>query len=161
MSLFGSTIAGVVLALHLFTGAVQAADTPPADANRELEAQGQRVAQELRCLVCQNQTIADSNAELARDLRREVRQMLARGSSEKEVREFMVARYGDFVLYRPPVKATTVALWAGPFLLLFVGLWMARRILLSRRRAAAAGTLSSAEQDRLRALVSSEEPGSR
>lgn len=77
-----------------------------------------RLAEELRCLVCQNQTIADSNAPLAVDLRNQVREMLAAGRSEREVVVYMVERYGDFVLYRPPVKGTTLLLWIGPVLLM-------------------------------------------
>jgi cytochrome c-type biogenesis protein CcmH len=80
------------------------------------------VAEQLRCLVCQNQSIADSHAQLALDLKREARQQLAQGRSEQEVIDFMVQRYGDFVLYRPPFKAVTWALWLGPFLLLAIGL---------------------------------------
>src|SRR3990172_7097456 len=76
------------------------------------------LAQELRCLVCQNQTLADSNAPLAVDLRNQIREQLASGKSERDVKEYMVARYGDFVLYRPPFNAATALLWAGPFLLL-------------------------------------------
>ena len=150
----------VVLGLSLALGFAQGAEAVSADssANPELEAQVQRIAQELRCLVCQNQTIADSNAELAQDLRREVRRLLASGASEDEVREFMVARYGDFVLYRPPVKGTTMALWAGPFLLLVVGLWVAHRIILARRRSVQSAPLSADEQARLRALVGNREP---
>jgi len=162
MSFSGRSLAALAIALQLVAAAAFAADTAPsAESNPELDAQVQRVAQELRCLVCQNQTIADSNAELAQDLRREVRRMLVQGSSEQEVREFMVQRYGDFVLYRPPVKATTVALWAGPFVLLLLGLWIARRVLASRRRSTAAGTLSREEQERLRALVGGGEPDAR
>jgi len=91
------------------------------------------LAHELRCLVCQNQTLADSNAPLAVDLRNQIREQLSQGASEREVLDFMVARYGDFVLYRPPLKASTLALWIGPFVLLLAGallLW--RRI--ARRR---------------------------
>src|SRR5258706_7076450 len=83
-----------------------------------LEKRVRDVAHELRCLVCQNQTLADSNAELAVDLRNSIREQLERGASERDVLDFMVARYGDFVLYRPPLKASTIALWAGPFVLL-------------------------------------------
>jgi len=82
----------------------------------------QRLSAELRCLVCQNQTIADSQAELAMQLKREVRQQLARGASDQQVRDFMVQRYGDFVLYRPPLNDATVWLWGGPLLLLALGL---------------------------------------
>jgi len=76
---------------------------------------------ELRCLVCQNQTIADSDAPLAQDLRKEIFDMMATGSSDEEIKEFMVARYGDFVLYRPPVQSNTLVLWLGPFVLFLVG----------------------------------------
>jgi cytochrome c-type biogenesis protein CcmH len=91
------------------------------------------VASELRCLVCQNQTLADSNAELAVDLRASIREQLGRGASEREVVDFMVARYGDFVLYRPPLKASTVLLWAGPFLFLGLGIFILLRRLLRKR----------------------------
>ncbi len=87
-----------------------------------VEARLKALAEELRCLVCQNQTIADSNASLALDLRNEIREQVAQGKSDDEIRAYMVERYGDFVLYRPPWKATTVLLWAGPFALLAVGL---------------------------------------
>src|SRR3954462_6220222 len=82
------------------------------------------LAHELRCLVCQNQTLADSNAPLAVDLRNQVREQLKAGKSERDVVDFLVARYGDFVLYRPPLKATTVLLWTGPFVLLAFGLFL-------------------------------------
>jgi len=80
-----------------------------------------RLINELRCLVCQNQNLADSNAELAQDLRKEVYQMIQKGQSSDEIVDFMVARYGDFVLYRPPFKTETLVLWLGPFLILFLG----------------------------------------
>jgi cytochrome c-type biogenesis protein CcmH len=86
-----------------------------------LEKRTTALADELRCLVCQNQTLADSNAPLAVDLRNQIREQLAKGASEREVVDFMVARYGDFVLYRPPFKASTFLLWTGPFLLLVLG----------------------------------------
>jgi len=92
------------------------------------------LAHELRCLVCQNQTLADSNAPLAVDLRREIRSQLAAGASEQDVIDFMVARYGDFVLYRPPFKATTVFLWMGPFLFLIAGTWLLLRRVKRQQR---------------------------
>ena len=92
-----------------------------AQENPELERRVMALSAELRCLVCQNQTLADSNAPLAVDLRGQIREQLGRGSSERDVIEFMTARYGDFVLYRPPLKASTILLWAGPFLLLAGG----------------------------------------
>ena len=81
-----------------------------------------RLTEELRCLVCQNQNIADSNAELAQDLRREIRGMIKDGKSDKEIIDFMVTRYGDFVLYRPPVQGNTLLLWGGPIVLLILGI---------------------------------------
>jgi cytochrome c-type biogenesis protein CcmH len=108
------------------------------------------LADELRCLVCQNQTLADSNAPLAVDLRNQIREQLAKGASEREVRDFMVARYGDFVLYKPPFKASTAALWVGPFLLLGIGIWVLRR--LTRRRVAVP-QLSEAERSRAAKLL--------
>lgn len=89
----------------------------------------QKLSEELRCLVCQNQTIADSNAELAQDLRREVRTMIKDGKTDQEIVDFMVTRYGDFVLYRPPVKGITLLLWAGPIALLLIGLFALQRYL--------------------------------
>ena len=116
-----------------------------------LEKRVMGLAHELRCLVCQNQTLADSNAPLAVDLRKQIREQLARGASESEVRDFMVARYGDFVLYRPPLKASTYALWGGPFLLLLAGAWLLwRRV--TRRRAPPA-PLSEAERARAARLL--------
>ena len=118
----------VRFALILFCGLAMAQE--PATMNREDQALEKRVldiAAELRCLVCQNQTLADSNAPLALDLRDEVRQQLKNGKSERDVVDFMVARYGDFVRYRPPLKASTVLLWTGPFLLLAFGLFLLLR----------------------------------
>lgn len=96
--------------------------------------------QELRCLVCQNQSIADSDAELAQDLRAQVRQMIEAGKSDTQIRHYMTERYGDFVLYRPPFKPQTWLLWTGPFLMLAVGLLLAWRIGRGRRVSAATET---------------------
>ena len=117
----------------------------------DLEKRTAALAEELRCLVCQNQTLADSNAPLAVDLRNQIREQLAGGASEREVREFMVARYGDFVLYRPPLKATTLALWLGPFVLLVAGLALLMRRL--RRPRSPEPALSSAERERAAKLL--------
>lgn len=113
-----------------FAGAKEAV---PAAADPALEARMMNIATELRCLVCQNQTIADSHADLAVDLRRQVREMLQRGDSDQQILAYMTARYGDFVLYRPPVKATTALLWYGPAILLVGGLFVL--VLVLRRRA--------------------------
>lgn len=117
----------------------------------EMEKRVTALATELRCLVCQNQTLADSNAPLAVDLRNQIREQLKSGKSERDVMEYMVARYGDFVLYRPPLKATTIALWAGPFVFLVLGAW----ILLVRlpRRRAPERELSAAERARAAKLL--------
>ena len=118
--------------------------------NTEVDKRVTALAHELRCLVCQNQTLADSNAPLAVDLRNQIREQLAAGASEREVVDFMVARYGDFVLYRPPFKATTLALWIGPFVFLLAGAWLLRRLL---RRRAPAPELSEADRARAAKLL--------
>ena len=93
-----------------------------ADANSSIDARTMALAGELRCLVCQNQSLADSHAPLALDLRQQIHQQLAQGRSEQQVVDFMVQRYGDFVLYEPPLNASTALLWFGPLLLLAAGL---------------------------------------
>jgi cytochrome c-type biogenesis protein CcmH len=98
-------------------------EAKPVGTDPALEKRVQALTGELRCLVCQNQTIADSHADLAIDLKNQVREKLAQGMSDKQVVDYMVERYGDFVLYRPPVKSTTWLLWFGPFLLLALGLF--------------------------------------
>jgi cytochrome c-type biogenesis protein CcmH len=130
------------LAVGLLMGTVQLAAAgagPPAADDPALEARMLAVASELRCLVCQNQTIADSHSGLAEDLRREVREQLRRGASDDDVRSYMTARYGDFVLYRPPLKASTLLLWVGPALLFVLavgalGLTLRRRARLDPAR---------------------------
>jgi len=117
----------------------------------DLDKRTAALADELRCLVCQNQTLAESNAPLAVDLRKEMREQLAKGASEREVREFMVARYGDFVLYKPPFKASTAALWLGPFALLLAGIvLLVRRV---RRPREPEPALSAAERERAAKLL--------
>lgn len=113
---------------------------------------------ELRCLVCQNQNLADSNATLAADLRQLTYDMILDGKSDEEIIEFMVARYGDFVLYRPPFKLTTLMLWIGPLLLLVLGIWLLLRQL--RRRSASPvenDALSADERARLERLLRDDE----
>ena len=116
-----------------------------------LERRVTNLAHELRCLVCQNQTLADSNAPLAVDLRNQIREQLAAGRSERDVVDFMVARYGDFVLYRPPLKASTVLLWVGPFAFLVIGFYLLARFL--RRRHIPEPQLSEAERARAAKLL--------
>jgi cytochrome c-type biogenesis protein CcmH len=114
-----------------------AKEAAPAAADPVLEARMQAIAVELRCLVCQNQTIADSHADLAVDLRNQVREMLRQGKSDREIIDYMTARYGDFVLYRPPVKGTTMLLWFGPAVLLVGGVGILWLVLRRRSRRAA------------------------
>jgi cytochrome c-type biogenesis protein CcmH len=114
-------------------GPARAAEAVPVSEDPALELRVQRLANELRCLVCQNQTIADSNAELAVDLRNQVREQLRQGKSEEEILSYMVQRYGDFVRYRPPVKMQTLVLWIGPFLLLAGGVFALMRYLRRRQ----------------------------
>ena len=120
-----------LLALCL-AAAVDAADPPLTAAEPELEARMLRISAELRCLVCQNETIAASHAELAVDLRKQIRDMLRQGQSEQQIIDYMTARYGDFVLYRPPVRGSTFLLWFGPTVLMVGGL--ATLALVLRRR---------------------------
>lgn len=129
-------------------------ENDPVSARREHE-----LASQLRCLVCQNQTIADSNAELAQDLRRQVREQIAEGRTDREIIEFMTARYGDFVLYQPPFKATTVLLWLGPGLLLLTGALVAVRVVRARRALADEAPLSEAERERAEQLLRGRSPG--
>lgn len=143
----------------LLAGGVAAAQTAvPMAEDPVLEAEVMRIADELRCLVCQNETIAASNADLAVDLRRQIRSQLRDGRSEREILDYMVARYGDFVLYRPPVKPTTWLLWGGPFVLLVAMAWWMRQTLRRRRQEAAAASapLSDEERRRARVLLGSE-----
>lgn len=126
---------------------------PLAD-NPLVEARLKTLAVELRCLVCQNQTLADSHAPLAEDLRREVREMIAKDMSDKEIIDFLVQRYGDFVLYRPPWKASTTLLWLGPFLLLIAGATGLVFALRRRQKKLADVTLSEEEHNRVAQLLS-------
>ncbi len=98
-----------------------AKEARPMQNDAVVEVQVQRLSEQLRCLVCQNQTLADSHADLAQDLKQEIREMAAKGMSDQVIIDYLVARYGDFVRYRPPLKSTTLLLWLGPFALLFAG----------------------------------------
>jgi cytochrome c-type biogenesis protein CcmH len=129
------------------------ADAVPTDKDGVAAARAVRLGEKLRCLVCQNQTIEDSNAELAQDLRRQIREQIAAGKADAEIVDYMVARYGDFVLYQPPVKATTVLLWAGPALLLLIGFAGLVRIVRTRRAAPDAAPLSAEEHQRAARLL--------
>jgi len=143
----------LVLAL-LVSPMVMAKEAAPMSTDPVLEKKVNKIASELRCLVCQNQTIADSHAELAVDLKNQVREMVKAGQSQKQINEYMVKRYGDFVLYRPAFKPTTMLLWAGPFLLLLIGLTVL--VINLRKRMTMVKddeVLSSEENERLKSLL--------
>jgi cytochrome c-type biogenesis protein CcmH len=136
-----------VLALGaLLATAAHAIDSGPAFDDPELQQRYDTLVNELRCLVCQNNSIADSNAMLASDLRREVRELIAQGKTDAEIRSYMTDRYGDFVLYRPPVAPRTWLLWAAPALLLFGGI-AAASVVIARRARAARNDPSTLDQD--------------
>ncbi|MBI3915981.1 MAG: cytochrome c-type biogenesis protein CcmH [Betaproteobacteria bacterium] len=141
----------LLLAVMLVAPAA-AGEAAPAAEDPALEKRVIELAAELRCLVCQNQSLADSNAGLAVDLRNQIRERMREGQSESQIVDFMVARYGDFVLYRPPVKATTALLWFGPILLVVVGL-VVLFVRLRRRRAAAEPELSAVDHERAARLL--------
>lgn len=111
------------------------------------------IAGELRCLVCQNESLAASRADLAQDLRREIREQIGQGKSDKEILDFMVGRYGDFVRYRPPLKGTTMLLWFGPFLLLVAGVIGLVLYLRRRGKHIVEARLSAEEQKKAEALL--------
>jgi cytochrome c-type biogenesis protein CcmH len=142
---------------------VQIAASAPASALRreaapladdpKLEARLVDISQELRCLVCQNESLASSHAELADDLRREVRDLIRQGKTDQEVKDFLVARYGDFVLYRPEVKPLTWVLWFGPFLLLLVAAVLMGVYLRQRRQQVQPAPLSDADRARAQKIL--------
>ena len=136
-----------------FTLQCLAKEAEPLQANAAVEAQVQRLATQLRCLVCQNQTLADSHAELAQDLLQEVRVMAAKGMSDQAIIDYLVARYGDFVRYKPPLNKTTSLLGLGPFALLFLG-GIGLIVMLRRRQAMQAELpLTAAETRQINELL--------
>ena len=143
-------LAALIAALPVEPAAAK--EAAPAAADPALEKRVMTLAEELRCLVCQNQTLAESNAPLAEDLRNQLREQMRAGKSDRQVVDFLVDRYGDFVLYRPPLKATTFLLWFGPFLLLAAGFAvLLRRV--RRRRAAGEPVIDDADRKRAAELL--------
>ena len=143
-------VAALLLALHgfAFGQAAEVAKPDPA-----VEARLKALAEELRCLVCQNQTIADSNAPLALDLRNQIRDQVRQGRSDDQIRSYMVDRYGEFVLYRPPLTAATVLLWVGPFALLAIAVGVYLFMVRRRRPATADAPMSSDKRAQIAALL--------
>lgn len=147
---------GLVGLSALAGGPARAADPAEMLKDPKLEARAENLGKELRCLVCQSESIEDSNADLAKDLRIIVREQIQGGKSDAEVKKFVVDRYGDYVLLRPPFKATTLVLWLGPFVLFVLGLgavWAFYRRRGATQNPAAPAPLSEAEKRRLDALL--------
>ena len=132
-----------------------AKDAQPTGDDPAVEQRLHKLSQELRCLVCQNETLADSRADLAEDLRREIREQIKAGKSDKEIIEFLTARYGQFILYRPRVTPTTYLLWFGPFVLLLGGLFLLFNYIKQRRDSVPEMPLSADERRRAEELLAS------
>jgi len=122
----------------------------------EIEQRMRALTEQLRCLVCQNETLADSQADLAEDLRRQIREQMKAGKSDQEIIGFLTQRYGDFVLYKPPVKSTTYLLWFGPFVLLLMGLAVLYRYLKRRRELIHDKPLTADERNRAEDILRSQ-----
>ncbi|MEI7611422.1 MAG: cytochrome c-type biogenesis protein [Betaproteobacteria bacterium] len=147
-----------LICLILAALSAQAKEAAPLAQNEATEKRLVAISSELRCLVCQNESLSASNAELAQDLRREIRTLINDNKSDSEIMDFMVSRYGDFVRYRPPLKATTVLLWFGP-LLFFVGALVALFIYLRRRNIAIKDApLSAEDQQQAERLLQRQDP---
>ena len=146
-----------LLLLALVLGAAGAKEAAPLADDPAVEQRMVAISEEMRCLVCQNESLSASRSELAQDLRRELRTLIKQGKTDAEIREFMVSRYGDFVLYRPQIKPTTYLLWAGPFILMIVAV-VVLLVYLRRRNRAVGETrqLSEEESRRANALLKEE-----
>lgn len=142
-----------VLAALCFIHPALAKEAAPLAEDPVVEKRMIEISEELRCLVCQNESLAGSQADLAKDLREEVRGLIKSGKSDEEVKDFLVSRYGDFVLYRPQVKPVTYALWAGPFILLLVGIVVLVTFLRKRGKQIDEAPLSEADRHRAEALL--------
>ncbi|MFZ4498198.1 MAG: cytochrome c-type biogenesis protein [Burkholderiales bacterium] len=159
-SLCRFTLAAILAAAALAPGLLSAEDgsraqtaadgapTSALPAGTDLE-RLRAIAADLRCLVCQNQSIADSHAGLAIDLRNQVIKLMGQGKTDNEIKQYMVDRYGEFVLYDPPFSASNAVLWLGPFLLALAGVWLARRAIAARALAPADAALSANEREAL------------
>lgn len=142
----------LLLCLTLSFTAIAVTKTDDSFGNKNTELRFRNLVKDIRCMVCQNQTLLDSKAPLAVDLRREILTMIDQGKSDKEITDFLVKRYGDFVLYNPPLKSSTMLLWFGPLLFLLIGL-VAVIVLVARRRNAVDETITAAERSKLDKLL--------
>ncbi len=154
-ALLRSVLTSACLAIALFApGALLSAqEARPVAEDPVLEKKVITLSNELRCLVCQNQTIADSNAELAVDLRNQVRKQLSEGKSDREILDYMVQRYGEFVLYRPPLSYKTILLWAGPFALLLIAMFILLQQIRLRHKRLATEEFDQTDLSRARKLL--------
>ena len=134
-------------------GFALARQAQPASADPALEERVMNLSRELRCLVCQNETLADSRADLAEDLRNQIREQMKAGKSDKQIVAYLTQRYGKFILYNPPVDPTTYLLWFGPFVLLLAGLFVLFRYLKQRRELITDQPLSGDERQRAETLL--------
>jgi cytochrome c-type biogenesis protein CcmH len=146
----------LILLLCLLPAFSYAGEAKDLAADPVLEKRMIGLAENLRCLVCQNESLASSHAELAEDLRREVREQMAQGKSDQEIMDYLVARYGDFVLYKPPVKSYTVLLWFGPFALLLIAVGVLVYQLRKRRQTVQESDLTPEAQQRAASLLNEE-----
>lgn len=147
----------IILLLCLLPTFSYAGEAKDLAADPVLEKRMIGLAENLRCLVCQNESLASSHAELAEDLRREVREQMSQGKNDQEIIDYLVARYGDFVLYKPPVKSYTVLLWFGPFALLLIGAGVLVYQLRKRRRTVQESELTPEAQQRAASLLNEED----
>ncbi len=151
----------ILLSLMLPVFSLAAKEAQPMSDDPVIEARMMKLAADMRCLVCQNQSLADSHSDFAADLRQEMREMMKQGKTDKEIVEYMVARFGDFVLFNPPLKTTTVLLWFGPFILLVVGGAALMISLKRRRQRTEKASLSAAEIARAERLLGDQAGGER
>ena len=155
--LMSRTFVSLILLFSVVTAASAQIRQPPSNdpVDPVVEQRLAKLSQELRCLVCQNETLADSRADLAEDLRREIREQIRAGKSDQEIIAFLTQRYGEFILYRPPVKPTTYLLWFGPFIFLLAGLAILFRYVRRRRDLITEQPLSTADHRRAQELLNS------
>jgi cytochrome c-type biogenesis protein CcmH len=146
-----------LMLLCLLGVSISAQEAKPLTDDPALEKRLLKLSQELRCLVCQNETLADSQAGLAQDLRAQIREQMKAGKTDKEIVTYLTDRYGQFVLYRPPVQPTTYLLWFGPFILLLGGLALLFRYLKQRREIIQESPLSAEQRRRVEQILKDEE----
>lgn len=151
-------VAIALLATSFAASLACAAEAVPTAQDPVAQSRAVRLSEQLRCLVCQNQTIAESNADLALDLRQQIREQIAQGKSDDDIIRYMVNRYGDFVLYKPPFKTTTLLLWLGPALLLAIGVGVLVRVLRARSTTHEPLELTAEQRERAARLLAGETP---